>query len=324
MCNARVIDSGLLVEGRYLLNRTYLGNKKTSISLLFKILVTMISIGIFIGFLGAFFEEGNNTITKKTTNTLSIYQLGFLTSCIGASTFLLVIITKLSFQSSQISFNPDSIPLLIIRICLEVLQSYMTIQAIRNADRSTFGVIRIITIPLLVIADIILGYSFSFWAMTGVFIIISSFLFFNVYHKTLHMHGWKYVLITSINAVLTLSAYKYSIDVYKNSFEIDQGIVYLSLFIFWGITLIKKKESVFNKNSGYYILKVIPFVSFSTYLISASYLYINASVATAVKRASEMVWSILFGKFVFNEQNFSIKLIFCLFLLLGIALFTIH
>ncbi|USN59228.1 MAG: hypothetical protein H6767_04010 [Candidatus Peribacteria bacterium] len=107
--------------------------------------------------------------------------------------------------------NPESIGLLTIRMFLEVLQAHVSFQALKCSDRSTFSVIRILTIPLMVMVDISLGYSFTYFSLLGIGVIVVSFLFFNTKNKTLDFTGWYYVLFTAVNAVITISLFKYSI-----------------------------------------------------------------------------------------------------------------
>lgn len=199
-----------------------------------------------------------------------------------------------------------------MRIVLEILQIYFTILAIKHSDRSTFSILRIVTIPLLLIADIALGYQFSIYSYIWIWIILLSFLIFNINIKTINFKWWKYILFTAINAVFTLSLFKYSIDHYWNSFELDQAIMVFSIFLFFLIYNYKENKSCALKliiKEKQFILQWLT-IWVATSLIAYSYLYLNASEATAVKRAWEIFWAIIAWTLFFKEKEIYKKLTF--------------
>ncbi|MBT4936419.1 EamA family transporter [Candidatus Peregrinibacteria bacterium] len=135
--------------------------------------------------------------------------------------------------------------------------------------------------------------------------------------------GWKLTLFTACNAVFTISAFKYSIHYYQNSFEIDQFIITMGIAIFWFLNNKKKHNTLCKKET--YKLMFLFFLSgaIATYLISWSYVLLNASVATALKRAGEMIFALIFGILFFHEKKWKQKIIFIVILSIGVFCFTL-
>lgn len=265
-----------------------------------------------------FFEELNNSITKDKTKKYHYITVWVVTSLFSIILYLVIAAYKFYSWNFELSFAVASIPLLCLRAFLEILQSYYTLLAIKYCDRSTFSIIRILTIPWLVLADILLWYDFSFYSLLWIWIIVLSFIWFNTNTKSINWKWWYYVLFTAINAVFTISLFKYSISHYGNSVEIDQFLMILSIFIFFILYNYKKEKKL-----GFYLLKKEKmfwvqwiFIAIASLVLSYSYLYLNASEATAVKRAWEMFWAVIAGCLFFQENHFWKKICFALCLII--------
>lgn len=269
---------------------------------------------LLLGIIGTFFEEINNSITKHKTQTHHFLKLGVISSFFWMSIFFLSWLYKYYFTDITLHFHLESIPLLWVRLIFEILQSYFTILAIQKCDRTTFSVIRIITIPLLVIVDIFLWYQFTQFSLIGMWIIFISFLIFNIQGTTINFKWWYFVLFTAVNAVLTISLFKYSLSHYGNSVEVDQGIIGTwILFFFIGYNYYKNKccaLKLIQKEKQFLLQWLV--IWLSSLILSYSYVYLNASEATMIKRAGEMFWSIFAGCLFFHEKNLVKKLLLAL------------
>lgn len=269
-------------------------------------------IGLILWIIWTLFEEINNSFTKHKTEKHHFLKVWVISAFFWMLIFLLFWAYKYYFTDIKLYLNPDSIPLLTIRLILEILQSYFTILAIKHCDRSTFSIIRILTIPLLVIADIILWYQFTTYSLIWMSIILLSFLTFNTKLKKIDYTWWYYALFTTVNAVFTISLFKLSITYYWNSLEIDQFIMLLWIMIFFIIYNYKEDQcSAFKliiKEKEFLIQWLVIWIS--SLLISYSYIYLNASEATAIKRAWEIFWAIIAWVIFFKEKNLIIKLLF--------------
>jgi hypothetical protein len=246
-------------------------------------------------------------------------------SCFSLLVFIVMWLYKTYSGDLELIFNTASIPLLIVRLIFEVLQSYFTLLAIKQCDRSTFSILRVLTIPLLVIADVVLWYQFTSYSLIWIGIILFSFIWFNSNHRTINWKGWYFALFTAINAVITLSLFKYSITHYGNSLEIDQWIMALWTVIFFIWYNLKKERKIglylLKKEKIFWIQWIL--MALTSIILSYSYLYLNASEATAVKRAWEMFWSVLAGFVFFQETNFIKKILFALCIILGLIVMVL-
>lgn len=85
-----------------------------------------------------------------------------------------------------------------------------------------------------------------------------------------------------------MSLFKYSITVYWNSVEFDQIVVLSSLFLFYLVLLIKNKYKIPNIINDKSLLLQWITNWLSPIFFSFSYLFLNASIAAAIKRWWEM------------------------------------
>ena len=282
-------------------------------------------IGLVLWIIWTFFEELNNSLLKEKSKKYHYVTVWVIMSCFSLLVFIVMWLYKTYSGDLELIFNTASIPLLIVRLIFEVLQSYFTLLAIKQCDRSTFSILRVLTIPLLVIADVVLWYQFTSYSLIWIGIILFSFIWFNTNHRTINWKGWYFALFTAINSVITLSLFKYSITHYGNSLEIDQWIMALWTVIFFIWYNLKKERKIglylLKKEKIFWIQWIL--MALTSIILSYSYLYLNASEATAVKRAWEMFWSVLAGFVFFQETNFIKKILFALCIILGLIVMVL-
>jgi len=272
-------------------------------------------IGIILTVVGTFFNEvassfGKWEIEHKKEN---LYTFGFLNTFWLLIIFIIIAIIKNSF-----SFNPESIPIFIVLIFLEFAQAYSTLHAVQEADRSTLGFLMIGTIPLLLVVDKILGYEINIFNIFGISIIVFALLVLLVNHG-INKKGIGYVIFSTINAVATLSIYKYCITNY-NSVEAQQIITSLFLLLFLFIMSIWK----FKQNPFSFLLKkelLTQSISngLGSVITSFAYAFAPASIITGGKRASSVLWSIISGNKYFHEKHIIIKIISFLLVIIGLT-----
>lgn len=260
--------------------------------------------GIFLAWLGSFFEEissvvGKKKLAKKEEDTFVFFFLQCL-ACLTTFTVLILVFPK------EFQFSWASLPIISVRIVLEIFQFYVSIMALRLADRSSFAFIRSGTIPLLLMVDLVIGYQISNWQIAGVLgLFLMILLAFR--QKVIRGKGLKYMLISTVNSVLTISLYKFSITNY-NSVAADQLIVIAVMLLFAQIMCIIR-----GQNPWKFLLKKEYLVQSGSYALgstieSFAYMYSAASVLTAVKRSSAVFWGTLSGIWVFREQKARQKL----------------
>lgn len=266
--------------------------------------------------LGSFFEEVAATIGKLKVlqKEQSVYTLAFLSLFWGTIFFLVITLVR----HQEFVFSLASLPTFIPRIFFEIFQTHVTVLGIAYADRSTTSFIRMATIPLLLIADISLGYHISSFQFIGIFIILSALVFIFL-DKTLDKKGAHYALLGAVNAVVTISLYKYDIAHY-NSIAAEQlivsGILLIYFFLFANFFL--------HENPIVFLRRRIFFVqSFSDGLGSVvqsfAYGFAPASVILAGKRSSAALWAVISGNRYFGEQQLFLRVVLLVFIVIGLV-----
>lgn len=273
-------------------------------------------IGALLVIAGSFFQELYDSIGKVKVSQLkqSTYTMGFLGFFWTTSFFLAAIIIR-----GRFGFSMDSLPFFLPRLFLEVVLAHFAIIAVTTADRSTFGFIRVLTMPLLLVVDIFLGYNISYYQIIGISLISIVIMFF-FFDKENNKKGSGVVLFTAIAAVATLSLFKYDIANF-NTVEAEQFLTHLTLLIYFFFTAI----FLAKENPLRFLFKPVCFIQ-SIAQGAASLLYsfgldfIQPSVFAAVKRSSSVILSAASGFFCFHEKNWLAKLIFLTGLIVGIIL----
>src|SRR3990167_1328716 len=99
--------------------------------------------GVILVSIGALFGEIYDSIGKNKVESReqSLYTMAFLSLFWGTFFFAAASIVK----NDLFIFRLDSLPTFSIRAILEIIQSYFSVFAIVQADRTTFSFLRIIT-----------------------------------------------------------------------------------------------------------------------------------------------------------------------------------
>ncbi len=271
--------------------------------------------GILLLSAGSFFSEIGVSLGKEEVarRKETIYTYGFLSLSLSTLVFLLIALFRGAFL-----FSLDSLPTLSLRIGLEILQAYVSIKAITVADRSTFGFLRVLTIPLLLLVDLSLGYSLTVNQIIGAGILTVSLLLLFLNHG-LRSKGIGLVLFSALNAVITLSLFKYDIS-HFNSVEVEQGIVQVILLVYFALMVWRTNQQNPLRLLG---KPLFFFQSLSQavagVLVSFGYLFVPASVAASIERSTAVLFSLLSGNRYFHEKKLVQKLLAFLLLVIGLA-----
>ena len=271
--------------------------------------------------IGTFFEEVSDSIGKdKVKHHLeSPYTMAFLSLFWAAIIFTLISV----FKADGFVFKLASLPTFLLRAFLEVGQMYVSIMAIVKADRSTFSFVRTITIPFLLIVDLILGYQIGFMPTVGIGVIIVTLgvLFFN---HGIKKTGLGFVLFSAINAVITISLFKYDIT-HFNSVAAEQlliNAILLTVFLLLAIFKAKENPLVFLEKPIFLLQSAA--IGIGGVIESFGYNYGAASIMTAAKRSSAIFWSLLAGKVYFKEKHIIFKFAIFILLLGGFILLALN
>ncbi len=269
--------------------------------------------GIIVVFIGDFFREVGASMSKDgiAQKKEGIFTAGFLNTFWALGIFLLIALAV----PTTFVFETASLPTLIVRVVLGMLQAWLTIKAISLSDRSTFGFLHIWTIPLILIVDVVLGYDILALQGVGMILIVLSLVFLFINHG-LQKKGIWYVLGSSLNAVFTISLYKYNIEHY-NSVVAEMLISYAIAVLFFYFMARRYAEEDPLK----VMLRPAPFIqSLSSGIgfgvIAFAYQFAPASVITSASRAGEVFWAMVAGQMHFHEKKFFVKII-ALVLIIG-------
>jgi len=232
----------------------------------------------------------------------SILAMGFLNAF--WSTFFLL---ALGLFKGSFVFSLESLPTFLLRTVLELILMFVSLHAVIVADRSTFAFLRTLTIPLLLIVDLMLGYSITLWQIAGIALMIAAFSMLTL-EKGLSRKGKMLSLLSALIPVATLSLYKYNITNF-NSVEAEQTLIHVIIVVvLLLIAWFQTGENLFGymRHPRYLAQSIVAGIAYV--FLSYAYLYAPASVITAAKRACEILGAILSGRTVFHEKHLALKL----------------
>src|SRR3989344_6305412 len=128
-------------------------------------------LGVILAGISSVFDEIAFSIGKKKVSDglVSHYTFGFLIQFLSA-----LFITAIGFVFTDLSFSLDSLPTFIPRVLVAILMLQLLAIAIAEVDRGILGFIRLATIPLLLGADLALGYPISGTQIGGIILIVLS------------------------------------------------------------------------------------------------------------------------------------------------------
>ena len=277
-------------------------------------------IGILLIGIGTFFQEVSDSIgkIKVKIHEESPYTMAFLSVFWWAIFLALIAIVK----HSTFTFSIESLPTFSVRAILEIFQLYVCTYAIIKAERSTYNFIRTGTIPLLLIVDLILWYSIGTTAIIGIIIVMIS-LWILLFNREIKKGGIRLVVLSTINAVFTISLYKYDIT-HFNSIVGEQLVMYtillISFFIFDRIKFKENPMSFLNKRI--FLVQSLA-IWIGGIIQDFAYYYGAASIITTAKRWLAIIRSMITGKIYFKEKHVMVRIYILIPLILWLILLII-
>lgn len=273
-------------------------------------------LGVLLAGVSSAFDEIADSIGKKkiSDGLESYYTFGFLTQFLSA-----LFITATGFFLSDFRFSLESLPTFVPRVLVAILLMQLAVIAVAKVDRGDFGFIRLATIPLLLGADLMLGYTLTNTQIFGIVLILVPIgaLFYLNFSKS---SGMFLVLIVAILAAISTGLYKYDIS-HFNSVESEQAItsLILSLYFFLMAALVRKENPLAFLREKIYILQASS--SGIAYVVNSfAYLYAPASVIMTAFRGFSVLFSILTGTFYFKERGVMFRALLFLVIVIGLIL----
>lgn len=274
--------------------------------------VTLVSIGTFL-------QEISTVIGKKAVEKRleSVYTMGFLSTLWSVVLYLFLIVAV----RQEFIFSLASLPTFGTRLFLEIIQADLYMRALVKAERSTFGLARTLTIPLLLGVDFFLGYQLSRTQIIGMGVIAITLLAVFA-SRDIKKAGIGLVVLTALNAVITLSLFKYDIT-HFNSVETEQLLVSAAVLVyFFFAAYFRSKENpfLFLRKPIFLIQSISD--GAGGIIQSFAYAFAPASVILAAGRSSAVLWSVLSGNRYFREQHLLLKVGLLFVTIAGLILLT--
>lgn len=257
-------------------------------------------IGALLAFTAEFFHETSSTLAKRmlARDGYSYYGFAAANALAGLGVFLLYAFAT----DAAFTFLPALVPLFVLRALFEIVQVELAFRALKLADRSTFAVLRTLTIPLLLLVDLLLGTDLSAATIAGI-IIVSVALAVAGLDGKLDKRGAWYVVGSAVNAVVTIALFKYNID-HGNSVVAEQAMILLFIALVFGARSGFAKQ---ERKAG--LLTRPAFIGQSVThgaalaLSSFAFVFAPASVMITLMRSFSLFWSIVAGAAVFHERG---------------------
>ncbi len=276
--------------------------------------------GAVLVFFGQFFSEVSTSLEKVifAKEKVSYRFFGFIHSFTGAMMFAVLAI----IGGHALTLSLASLPTFGIRMFLEILQFEASIRAGARADRTTFGAIRVITIPLLLCIDIFLGYILTPLQIFGMLVTMLA-LGIYFFGEKFKKDGALLALFTAINAAFLVSLFKYD-TTYYNPIAVEQYFIFIGLLIYFSINVARewwRKTLVMpplRKLSADLISTNV-----ASGLVSFAYSYGPASLILSFIRSSSVFWSFVSGMTYFGEAKTLRKILCCVLLVVAIMLMLI-
>jgi hypothetical protein len=222
------------------------------------------------------------------------------------------LIWGLVFLLLTLAFGADfrvtlaSLPTLALRIILEVALLITLAEATAKADRTTMAFLRLLSIPLLLVIDITLGYHFSVLQLAGVGLMFFA-LMLAFRHNPRGRRGAHLAVLSAILAVGTISLYKYNITHY-NSVVGEQTVGLSVLLLVFYIMAVRAGRSplrlLFKSTTGTQSLANGVAIALESFAMALA----PAAIVITLKRSFAVVWAIIFGGTYFHEHSMRRKI----------------
>lgn len=268
----------------------------------------------------AFFVELSTSIGKEevASKKETLYAVAFL----GGIWTTAILIGLTIFSSESFIFSLQSLPTFTLRAILEIALLFVSITAIQQADRSTFAFLRMLTIPLLLLTELSIGYALTGPQIAGICLVMTIPLFL-MNRKGMSPRGKIFSILSAVLAVGTISLYKYNIEHY-NSVEAEQAVMHILLLTIIILTAwIRGHENVFRYLTHPRCLVQSFSAGVASVCMSFAYALAPGAIVVALKRSFELLGSLVSGKLYFHEKRLGVKAFAFVVAVLGIALITL-
>ncbi|MFH1078060.1 MAG: hypothetical protein V1745_02115 [Patescibacteria group bacterium] len=269
---------------------------------------------------GNLFAETSLTIGKKAVaaRAESIYGMGFLNSLWTCGMFLTLHLVRHGFGielATPYTFAVNCV--------LSLFQAWSTVHAISLASRSTYAFIRVGTIPMLLLIDVVLGYSLGWYQILGITLLCVTLLLLSMNHG-LERRGIWYVTFGAVNAAIVTAIYKYDIT-HGNPIETEQFLnaVLLLAFFYVMSRRLRRREHPFALLKKPQCLLQSATLGIASIIGSYAYMFAPASIVMSADRSASVAWAVLSGRVAFKEKHLAIKIAAVIGFVVGLVMLAI-
>lgn len=276
--------------------------------------------GVLLASIGTLFEEISTSFGKvaMARKTESPFTFGFIQLFWGSVILLGIALVR----PSSFVFSAASLPTFLSRVIIEVIQAHVTVVAISVASRSTFGFIRILTVPLLLGVDILLGLVPTPFQVVGIILTVVTLVLLFRSHGIERAGAWL-TLFTAVNAVSTLSLFQYNVR-HFNSVVAEQLIMHAVLVAYFAIVAtISTHEHPFRLLFHRAALMQSLAMGVGSAIDSFAVLFAPISIVLAAKRSSSVLWAVVAGRLTFHEGRLVVKVAAVVLLGVGLVLLAV-
>jgi drug/metabolite transporter (DMT)-like permease len=176
---------------------------------------------------------------------------------------------------------------------------------------------------MLLLIDVILGYSMSGYQILGITLLCGTLLLLSMNHG-LDRRGIWYVILGAINAAIVTSIYKYDIS-HGNPVETEIFFYETTLLIFFYAmcSRLRPREHPFALLKKPMILLQSAAVAVGSLIGSYAYVFAAASVVMTADRSASVAWAVMSGRVAFKEKHLVIKIIAVIGFIGGLALLMV-
>lgn len=224
---------------------------------------------------------------------------------LGLTWGLILLLVTLAF-GADFRVTVASLPTLALRIILEAALIFTLAEATVKADRTTMAFLRLLTIPLLLVVDVTLGYHFSALQLAGVGLMFFA-LMLAFRHNPRGRRGAHLAVLSAILAVGTISLYKYNIT-HFNSVVGEQTVGLTVLLVVFYVMSARKGRSplrlLTQSTTGTQSLANGVSIALESFAMALA----PAAIVITLKRSFAVVWAIIFGGTYFHEHSLGRKM----------------
>jgi len=174
--------------------------------------------------------------------------------------------------------------------------------ATQHVDRTIMARLFIMSIPMVLIWDVLLWNTIAWWQIAVVSVILILWLI-SAREQPIGRRGLWYVVLMNIIWSICILLFK-RVTTYYTAIPLQTFLCAIGCAICLVMFKPKALWTLLHNRKNYKTITILALFDWSSWFISSlSYGYWIASIVVTVKRASQMLWSLIFGKIAFHENH---------------------